>query len=207
MKAIIFDLDGVLVNSKKVHLNALEEVLKNKGIVPTKEELKSAFGFAVEDNIQKICKTRGLTCSLNEWSDEKRKIVLEKLRKIKPFPGTEEFLKYVKNKYKIAVASSSTLPEVEGALKGLANYFDVMITREAVKKPKPNPEIYLLAAKKLNVKPSECIAIEDSVAGVEAAKRSGMFCIAVLNSFPAKELKSADVVVKDLRDERLKQLC
>ena len=207
MKAIIFDLDGVLVNSKKVHLNALEEVLKSKGIIPTKEEMKTVFGFAVEDNIQKICKTRGLTCPLKEWSDEKRKIVLEKLRKIKPFPGTEEFLKYVKNKYKIAVASSSTLPEVEGALKGLANYFDVMITREAVKKPKPNPEIYLLAAKKLNVKPSECIAIEDSVAGVEAAKRSGMFCIAVLNSFPAKELKSADVVVKDLRDERLKQLC
>ena len=92
-------------------------------------------------------------------------------------------------------------------MKSLKKYFDVIITREQVKKPKPDPEIYKEAVKQLNLKPKECIVIEDSVAGVEAAKRAGLFCIAVLNSFKEKDLKAADLIIKDLQDSRLKQLC
>ncbi|MBS3125684.1 HAD family phosphatase [Candidatus Woesearchaeota archaeon] len=207
MKAIILDLDGVLVNSKPIHLKALEKLLKSKGIIPTKEELQNAFGFAVEDNIESICKTRGLTCPIKEWADEKRAIVMQTLKKVKPFPGTEDFLKYAKGKYKLGLASSSTAPEADVSLKSLKKYFDVIITREQVKKPKPDPEIYKEAVKQLNLKPKECIVIEDSVAGVEAAKRAGLFCIAVLNSFKEKDLKAADLIIKDLQDSRLKQLC
>ncbi len=207
MKAVIFDLDGVLIDSKAIHLNVLEQLLRRKGINLTKEELREAFGFTVEKNIETFCKSRGLNCPIKEWADEKRAIVVKKLKDAKPFPGTEEFLKYAKSKCKVALASSSTIPEMRAALKGLENYFDVIVTREDVKKPKPDAEIYKTVAKKLKLKPSECIVIEDSVAGVESAKRAGMFCIAVLNSFPAKELKAADFIVKGLDDSRLKEIC
>ncbi len=205
MKAILFDLDGVLVDSKSIHLKALEKMFKSKGINLTKEELRNSFGFTVDHNVEEICRKRGLSCPVKEWSDEKRQLALKMLKNSKFFPGTEDFLKKL-NSYRLGLASSSTIEEVNTSLKHLKKYFDVITTREEVKKHKPAPDIYLLTAKKLNLKPEDCIVIEDSIAGVEAAKKAGMFCIAVLNSFPAKELKSADLVVKDLNDVRLKDL-
>lgn len=206
MKAIIFDLDGVLVDSKKAHIKAFKQLCKNKGINLTNEELNHVFGFTTESSIAVICRRRGLTCPVVEWAEEKRQIALKLLKKSKSFPGVESFLKYLKPKYKLALASSSSVPEVEAVLNNLKKYFDHITTREQVKKHKPDPQIYLLTARKLGIKPADCVVIEDSIAGVESAKRAGMFCIAVLNSYPAKDLKSADLIIKDLNDARLREL-
>lgn len=206
-KAILFDLDGVLADSKKAHLKAFNQVCESKGIILTKEELKNIFGFSTEHGLQQVCKKRGLTGQIDEWAKEKKQLALLFLKKSKLFPGAEDFLKYAKGKYKIALASSSSKEEVEAVLKENLKLFDAVLTRESVKKQKPDPEIYKKTAKQLKVKPSDCIVIEDSIAGVESAKRAGMFCIAVLNSYPAKELKNADLIVNDLNDVRIKEIC
>ena len=107
MKAILFDLDGVLIDSKKAHLTALAQMFKSKEISLTKEEISCIFGYTVEDNINTICAARGLHCPVSEWAKEKKQIALELLKKAEPFPGTEEFLKYVKTKYKIVYLSKA----------------------------------------------------------------------------------------------------
>ena len=80
------------------------------------------------------------------------------------------------------------------------------MAKEDVKRHKPYPELYLKIAKKLGVKPEDCIVVEDSIAGVEAAKRAGMFCVAVLASYPAAKLSKADLRVRSLRSKTLRKL-
>jgi len=129
-----------------------------------------------------------------------RKIFRDKLRL---FPYVKEFLRELKkNKVKIALASSSRMEKIEFVLNllRLRGKFDVIVSADDVKKGKPNPEIFLKAAKRLRIKPKDCVVIEDSVHGVRAAKRAKMYCIGVTNTFSRDKLKEADLVVESLRE-------
>jgi HAD superfamily hydrolase (TIGR01509 family) len=120
---------------------------------------------------------------------------------IKPLPGAVELIKSL-NKYRIktAIASSATLENVEIIIRGLGieGCFQAIACGTEVPEGKPSPEIFLRAAQKLGVEACNCVVIEDAIAGVAAAKRAGMKCVAVTNSHPGSSLKKANLIVDTL---------
>jgi len=131
------------------------------------------------------------------------------------YAGVPEFLKLLAdNKIPLAICSGALLPEIEMILKGadLRKFFDVLVSAEQVKKGKPDPEGFILALKLLNkksaspIKPPDCIVIEDSRWGLEAAKNAGMHPIAVTNTYSADQLKPADKIVENLSELTLQDL-
>jgi HAD superfamily hydrolase (TIGR01509 family) len=147
---------------------------------------------------------------VKKWYWEKRGIVVSYLKKrpIPSFPDAVSLVRRVAKKYRTGIGTSSSHEEIDIVLRRLKirRCFDVILGREDVRFHKPHPEIYLKLARKLRVSPGECVVVEDSVYGVEAAKRAGMKCVAVLNSFPASKLRKADLIVKSLNDRRVKNL-
>ncbi len=210
IKAVLFDMDGVLSDSEPHHIKAFKELFRRHGIKLTNKDTTDIFGRFDDDIIRDLCKKKKVKCNVNRWYLEKREIVVSLLKKlpIPSFPDAIGLVKRVSKSYKVGIGTSSSREEINVVLKKLniKKYFDVILGREDVRQHKPSPELYIKLAKKLRVNPSECVVIEDSVAGVEAAKRAKMKCIAVLNSFPASKLKKADLIVKQLTDKRVRRL-
>ncbi|MBE9482626.1 MAG: HAD family phosphatase, partial [Chloroflexi bacterium] len=120
---------------------------------------------------------------------------------IKSLPGAIELLKSLREHgFKVALASSAPMENIQLVTQGLGinNYFHSIVSGRDVSKGKPSPQGFLLAAKKLGISPQNCIIIEDAVAGVTAAKRAGMRCIAVTNTHPRESLTGADLVIDTL---------
>ncbi len=210
MKAVLFDMDGVLSNSEPHHVEAFKIFFRKKGIKLSKSDLKDIFGRFDDDIIRDLCRKKRIKCNISKSYWEKRKIVVNLLKK-RPIPSFSDAISLVKRvskNFKVGIGTSSSHEEVNIVLKrlGIKKYFNAILGREDVKTHKPSPELYLKLAKKLKVKPKDCVVIEDSVAGVTAAKRAKMKCIAVLNSFPASKLKKADLIVKSLNDKRVTAL-
>jgi HAD superfamily hydrolase (TIGR01509 family) len=122
---------------------------------------------------------------------------------IEPAPGLVEFLKELKAKgVKMAVGSSGPRANVEFVLDrcGIAEYFEAIADGDMIAKGKPDPEVFLLAAKLLGKSPDECIVVEDAPVGIEAGKRAGMTVIAMETTFPAERLKGYDLLIKTFRE-------
>lgn len=182
-KAVIFDMDGVLVDSEPKNLEQLKGFYKS-------------YGTDVDDTFMNTLVGSSYTYTYNEsmrvmklsWSIEKFKELFDNYCKIHSFeydsvlnPGVKEILLWLKKHgYKTAVASSSTMNQIQTMKKvyNLNDCFDELLSGEIFNESKPNPEIYLTAAKKLLVKPEECIAIEDSKYGIEAGNAAGMRVLA-----------------------------
>lgn len=185
-KAIIFDLDGVIVSTDNYHYRAWKKIADDEGIYFDREINERLRGVSRMESLDII-----LEKSNKEYSDKdkilfaerKNKLYRELLESLTPndiLPGvmkTVEILK--KNNIKVAIGSSSKNAEFILSKIGLQEYFDVVIDGNKIKNSKPDPEIFLLAAEKLNIDPKECLVIEDADAGVEAALAGGMKVLAV----------------------------
>ena len=202
IKAVLFDLDGVLVNSEPVNVAAGVHAFRDLGIVLPSEEQKLIMGRHPAD-YNKVFKY----AFDKDWMVGRHHKYYEKYyHKAKKFPHARKLILAIKrNGLKVAIVTASERSTVDRALKliGLTGAFDAKITFENCKVRKPAPDPYLAAARRLKVKPSECVVIEDSIPGVASAKSAKMKCIAVTNSFPASKLKQADLIVKSLNDRRI----
>lgn len=203
-KGVIFDLDGVLVDSSEFHFQAWQIWAKRHGTTMTYEFFRETFGM-VNDNIIPHLIPRKLTKEeLKELSDEKEAIFREVAKgKIKPLKGAVELVRALQAAgYKLAIGTSTPRKNIEVVLEsiGLDDAFDVCIAAEDVTKGKPEPEVFLKASSGIGVPPSRCVVIEDAVAGVEAAKRAGMKAIAVTTTHPRERLEHADIVVDSIAD-------
>lgn len=207
IKAIFFDMDGVLVDTERYHIDAIIELFKRHGVKLAAKDTTGVFGRLDEDIIADICKAKKIKCDIDAWGKEKRLIAtdLMKRNKVFMFSGVKSILTTVKKKYKVGLATSSSRSEAEIVLLkiGLRNSFDAILTREDVQTHKPSPEIYLKLSERFRLLPSECVVIEDSIVGLAAAKQAGMRCIAVANSFPVSKLKEADLIVQRLDDQKV----
>jgi beta-phosphoglucomutase len=186
MKAVIFDKDGVLIETFDSYLKAYIKILSKIGIRITADDIAKRYGMKGPEIIKQIVQEKGKNITdeqVQELAREKDRLYKKFSEKnLKLLPGVKELLIYLKKKnYKIGIASSSTKELIEHMMKitKIENYIDAIVDGFEVKFSKPNPEIFLRCAEKLKVKPEDCIVIEDSIHGIEAAKRAGMKSLAV----------------------------
>ncbi|WP_338780528.1 HAD family hydrolase [Metabacillus sp. FJAT-52054] len=184
-KAIVFDFDGLILDTETLHYEVLQEMFKEQGSsLPLElwvQGVGTQSGFRPFTYLEEQLK-KSVDHSALQQDRENR--FNERISKELARPGVEEYLAAAKELgYKIGLASSSNYKWVSTHLKniGLFEYFECIRTSDDVEEVKPNPDLYLKAAECLGVKPEECIAFEDSVHGSAAAKRAGMACVIVPN--------------------------
>lgn len=216
LKGLLFDMDGVLVNNLDVHREAFAEFFRRYGVERTFDELNRHFGRG-NDDIMGDLMPRDIVerVGIRELGNQKEAIYREIYAPtIKPQEGLIEFLRESEHEgLRSAVGSSGFLANVDFVLDkcDIRRYFSAIVAGDQVTKCKPDPEIYLTAATKLGLEPSECIVFEDAEAGIEAGKRAGMVVVALATTFSREFLEGteADLIIDDFRDinvERLREL-
>jgi HAD superfamily hydrolase (TIGR01509 family) len=208
IKGLIFDMDDTLVNSSPIHKESLAIVLKREGInldsIPKKLESKF-FGRKLSEIVKILVDYYKINSKPKEILERREKIALKLLKDLKPMPGLKKLIKFLRySNYKIALASSSERKEIQFILKkfGMIDIFKIIVSGEEVKAGKPNPEVYVKAAKKLRLFPNECLVFEDSKNGITSAKEAGMKVVAVRNSLADwnQDLSNADIIIDNLED-------
>ncbi|MGD0779958.1 MAG: HAD family phosphatase [Dehalococcoidales bacterium] len=202
LEAVLWDMDGVIADTADYHYNAWREVFKERGVEFIKADFMRHFGQR-HDTITKFALGDKLSPEeVNKISEKKQAIYRRNVAKnIIPLPGAIALIKSLnQHGIKTAIASSAVPANIDVILRGLGieKNFQAIVWGTEVAEGKPSPLIFQLAAKKLGVKPGNCVVIEDAIAGVTAAKRAGMKCIAVTNSHPGISLKNADYIVDSL---------
>ncbi len=196
IKAVIFDLDGVIADSEPIHEIAENKILEELGA----KEIENFTGIRFEDVLKKASVKNGINIDIETMMDRKFGIMMESAESLKPITHSVQLINSLSG-VRLAVASGSTKDWVDFSLKkfGLDKKFDVVVTSEDAKNGKPDPELYLVTSKKLGISPDDCIAIEDSSAGVESAKSAGIKCIGYVSAHSHNQnLNAADHVVRDL---------
>lgn len=194
-KAVIFDMDGVLVDSEPVIEAAAIAGLKEYGVDAEPEDFKPFIGAGEDRYIGGVSEKYGVPYKL-EMKDRVYEIYLEIVdNKLKVFSGTADVLKKLnENNYKLALASSADKVKIKANLRVAdipRTIFASIISGEEVTNTKPDPEIYKKSADSINMPPDKCVVVEDAVHGVEAARAAGMTCIALTTSFTESQLKKA----------------
>lgn len=203
-QGIIWDLDGVIVDSAPFHFEAWREFAAVKGRVYTEEDFRKTFGMRNEDILLYIFEEKLEQGVLETWSDEKEGRFRDLIRgSVEPLPGVMTLVRALDMVgYQQAIASSTPLENIHLILNSLAilDFFDAIISGEDVARGKPDPEAFLKAARVMSLVPERCLVIEDAAVGIEAAKRAGMKSIGVTNTLPRKKLALADRVVRSLEE-------
>ena len=200
--AVLWDMDGVIADTAALHFRSWQAAFQKRGITFTEEEFTHHFGQRNDTIIRDKMGDGVPVAEIAAIAADKEEFFRQDARNnLKPFPGVVNLLRIIRDRgYKSAVASSAPEENVRMILHELdiAGYFQAMVYGDEVTEGKPSPQIFLKAAGKLGADPRDCIVIEDSVAGVAAAKKAGARCIAVTNTHPAAKLLEADMVVSTL---------
>lgn len=212
LKGLIFDMDGVVVNTIPLHFKAWKRMFSDYGVAFSFDDYKKKV-----DGIPRLDGARAILSELSneeleEAANRKQKYFREYLstEKIQVYDDAYSFIKGLeRDTIGVAVASSSK--NCKDVLKsaGLYDVFDAIIDGYDFMKGKPGPEIFINAAKKINLNPLECIVFEDAKLGVEAAKNGDMFCVGVDRVDSPELLNKADIVIKDFSEisfEKIKEL-
>ncbi|WGS65078.1 HAD family hydrolase [Marinitoga aeolica] len=209
LEAVIFDMDGVITDTVPLHYNAWKKMFEKHGYY---------FDFNVyKEKVDGKPRMKGISSvatnvdekTLNQMAEEKQNYFLEYIEKTPPeiFQDTWNFIKELK-KYKIKIAVASSSKNTKKILESLKIYdvFDTVVTGYDFIHGKPNPEIFLIAANRLNVSPENCIVIEDAIEGINAGINAKMFTIGIARHGNNKELSHANLVVKSLNEIKLDNL-
>ncbi len=207
MKAVIFDLDGVITDTAEWHYLAWKDLANSIGIDFDREFNEELKGISRMESLEKILIHGGVADQYSEiekaaLATKKNEKYVQLLAQMKPediFPGIKEFLEELrKNNLFIGLASASkNAPAILKSLE-ITSYFQTVIDPEEIANGKPAPDIFLKAAEKLAVKPSECVGIEDSTAGISAIKDAGMFAVGVGTVDKMKQA-GADLVLENTK--------
>lgn len=213
MKAVIFDMDGTLVDSEKVHRHAFLKGLDYLGVDydydKTMDFLLKNAGIPDSVFAEDFVEEHKLDFSAKEILDLKRNNYYELIdSEVEAYPGAVDFVKNLSGKYKLAIATSSSQEDMEAVLKkiGLFDVFDVKVSGAKLKNPKPAPDIFLLTAEKLGVDIKDCLIFEDSLHGLMAAKNSRAKPIAFNNKDGDKSYIKDYYSFDDYRDLSKKDL-
>ncbi|MBZ9607427.1 beta-phosphoglucomutase [Clostridium estertheticum] len=210
IKACLFDLDGVIVDTAKYHYLAWRRLAKELGFDFTNEQNESLKGISRMESLKILLNIGGLTLAEAEkltLAEKKNNWYREYILKMTPdeiLPGTVEFLEELRNNgIKIALGSASkNAMTILNNIK-LVNHFDAIIDGTKTSNAKPDPEVFLLGAKDLGVSPSECVVFEDAKAGIESAINAGMYSVGIGDPLV---LNKANIVVSSLKEMTLEKL-
>jgi beta-phosphoglucomutase family hydrolase len=210
-KGALFDLDGVLIDSSPFHFASWVKLGEEVGFTMTPELFRQTFGqrnYAILRRFFPDATDEQIAI----WSERKEALYRQLAAgKLTPLKGAKELVRALKGAgFRLAIASSTPRQNIAFALEqiGMADVFDALVGAEDVTKGKPDPEVFLTAAKRLGVPPERCLVFEDAIAGVIAAKRGGMKCVAVTTTNPRDALveAGADLVVDSLSELSLERL-
>lgn len=214
LKAIVFDFDGIIVDSEPLHYRAFQKVLHPLGAgFPWEAYLEKYMGFDDRDAFREAFRVAGIPLSdtlLAELVAQKAALFQDVAADgVSPYPGVIQLIKAVSGVIPVALCSGALRSDIEPVLGmlSLGAAFDCMVTAEEVPASKPDPASYLLALKKLQqrfpaaaISAAESVAIEDTPAGITSASRAGLKVLSVTNSYPAAALAGADLIVDSLTE-------
>jgi HAD superfamily hydrolase (TIGR01509 family) len=212
--ALIFDMDGVLVNSNPFHLEKWVEFLTLHSVTFERDQLPKLILGQRNDTALRHFFGQDLSMETSRQLGFELEEAFRKSFKshATPLPGLEDLIVAAQGAgIPMAVASSAMLMNVDFVVDalGFREYFKYIVSGDDVSLPKPDPEIYLKAAQNLGLEPQDCVAFEDSFVGIESAKGAGMKCVAIASSFPIKELTAqthADLAVPSFQEVSLDKL-
>lgn len=204
MKAVIFDMDGVLVDTPFIACEASNILLKKEGIEFTQSQFKKYLKFGIEDRVKIWNKEFNKNIDENNFFEKFIDLQIKLLKKDIEENNINEILTELKRKnLKLGLATKAKRIKVDKILTalGLTNIFDSIVTGDITKNHKPHPEVYIASLKNLNVKGNDAIVIEDSPHGIESAKSAGIKVIAYKTKvFSLDDLKQADFIIHDLTE-------
>ncbi len=192
IRGAIFDMDGTLVDNSAVHIRAFDIFCRRYGVEEWRDKLSQAFGMGNDDILRRIMpeeviRTKGLVALADEKEAIYREIYAPVIR---PVDGLIDLLKRLRGDgVRCAVGSSGCRANVDFVLDkcGIAEFFDVIVSGDRVRKCKPDPEIYLTAAAGLELHPGECVVFEDAGAGIESARKAGVGRVVALTTTLSRE--------------------
>ena len=201
--AVLWDMDGVLVDTADYHFQSWKESLAERGIFINREEFTKTFGMNNAGILEIVFGRKPESDEITQISHTKESLFRDLIKgKAEPYPGVFFWLQQFKDwGIKQAITSSAPPENINFLVSELRikEYFDALISGSKLP-GKPNPDVFLKAASHFRVLPEHCIVVEDAVAGVEGAKRAGMKCIAVTTTNPAGALGKADLILDNLED-------
>jgi HAD superfamily hydrolase (TIGR01509 family) len=203
---VVFDLDGVILESEEVWDDVRERYVRERGGRYDAEAQRAMMGMSSTEWSRFIHEQLGVEATPAEINADVVALMIARYRAELPLvPGAQEAVGRIRAVFPLAIASSSSRPLIAAALElaGLTEYFLATVSSEEVARGKPAPDVYLEAARRLGVDPERCAAIEDSHSGIASAKAAGMFLVAIPNPhYPPDEdaLAVADVVLTSIRE-------
>jgi len=205
--AIVFDFDGVLVDSEPLHLRAYQEVLEPRGIALLREEYYANYlGYDDPGVFRALSAARAWPID----DGDIRRLIREKTEVYEGllaagghlYPGAADCIKRLSTTYPLGIASGAAKPEIRATLasQGLDSYFRFIVASGDTPASKPAPDPYRRAAELHGLPPHSCVAVEDSRWGIESAKGAGLWCVGITHTYPVAELMDADVIISSLHE-------
>lgn len=210
-QAVIFDIDGTLIDNNSFHLQAWQQFFKKRQRTLTEEEYKTHFNGKTNTDVRNYVFEQPLSNGAKEtYTNEKEDLYREIYKPhIKPIKGLINLLQELKTDgIPIAIATSGIKVNIDYMFEhvDIKHFFKEVIYSKHIQKGKPDPEIYFITAEKLHVTPENCLVFEDSVAGVQSAKAAGMKVIAITTTHKHEELQLADKIIKDYDEISVKDI-
>jgi len=205
IKAVLFDFDGVIVNSEPLHLRSFRMLLKPLGVrISTERWYREFTGIGSRAIMAALFRDFGIPGDTSGWVEKRKKLYQQLVEegKLKTIPGVRAFLRMLKRRRILtAIVSGGHGENIRVVLRrlGLEMFFNTVVALEDVQNRKPHPEGFELAMQRLGVKPHECIAIEDSPNGIAAATASGSAVICIRSPAPIN-VRSCNWIIRDFRD-------